>query len=563
MSCEWRKKLVHDVELDSDQDLGPVPISQSVFKIFRKMSRSNDSMSSILTPVVTNKAITPPPALDPACRPSLSTIKAGIITPAGSARSSRKVSFKFRNSTSSHGSGSTISDDDTVCETIASDTVSLRSRCAFNLRRNRRQSTFSATERRVFPHPEAMKEKVRMTLCKKENTLSELYHSSGFWRYIAIHPRFEQVTLSVIAFNAMWIAVETELNDETLLMKSPIVFQLMEHFFCLYFLFEWFVRFMAFRTKKHCLQDRWFCFDSGLLVLMILETWAMNLFIALTGEGLDGGMGDASILRLVRLVRILRMARMAKLVQCMPELMILVKGMAVATRTVLYTLFLLMIIVYVFSIAFMQLTKGTEMQELYFESVLGSMSLLLMEGILPDQAAFMKRMADEHILLAVALLLFILLGSLTVMNMLVGVLVEVVKNVSDIEREQMDVAFLKNHLLKYVTALDTDNDCHISKSEFVGMLENPEPLKALQNIGVDVVGLVDFTDYIFEENQTISLRKFMDMVLQLRGTNTTTVKDIVDLRKYLSLELNKIEQLLMRGGCFMPNLAAQPHQRHD
>merc|ERR1712217_840468 len=103
------------------------------------------------------------------------------------------------------------------------------------------------------------------------------------------------------------------------------------------------------------------------------------------------------------------MARMAKLVQYMPELMILIKGMAVATRTVLYTLFLLMIIVYVFSIAFMQMTKGTEMQDTYFGSVIGSMSVLLMEGILPDQAGFMKKMAQENILLAVALLLFILL----------------------------------------------------------------------------------------------------------------------------------------------------------
>merc|ERR1712061_225108 len=115
----------------------------------------------------------------------------------------------------------------------------------------------------------------------------------------------------------------------------------------------------------------------------------------------------------------------------------------------------------------------------------------------------------------------------------------------------------------YVAALDSDKDCQISKSEFEVMLQNPEPLKALQNIGVDVVGLVDFTDYIFEEKSTISFRKFMDMVLQLRGTNTTTVKDIVDLRKYLALELSKIEQLLMRGGCSMPNMAAGHHRRHD
>merc|ERR1712087_441449 len=89
--------------------------------------------------------------------------------------------------------------------------------------------------------------------------------------------------------------------------------------------------------------------------------------------------------------------------------------------------------------------------------------------------------------------------------------------------------------------LDSNDDQHISKDEFEALLENPEAARALQNIGVDVVGLVDFMDYIFAEETELSFPCFMETVLQLRGSNSATVKDIVDLRKFIAQELWNIE----------------------
>ena len=45
--------------------------------------------------------------------------------------------------------------------------------------------------------------------------------------------------------------------------------------------------------------------------------------------------------RLVRLLRLTRMARMARLLRAMPELLVLIKGMVVAMRSVFFTLCLL------------------------------------------------------------------------------------------------------------------------------------------------------------------------------------------------------------------------------
>mmetsp|Transcript_51964 Transcript_51964/g.97502 ORF Transcript_51964/g.97502 Transcript_51964/m.97502 type:complete len:101 (-) Transcript_51964:170-472(-) len=52
---------------------------------------------------------------------------------------------------------------------------------------------------------------------------------------------------------------------------------------------------------------------------------------------------------------------------------------------------------------------------------------------------------------------------------------------------------------------------------------------------MDVVVLVDLIDHIFtDENSELTFADLMELVLQLRGTNTATVRDVVDLRKFLT-----------------------------
>merc|ERR1719422_935950 len=110
--------------------------------------------------------------------------------------------------------------------------------------------------------------------------------------------------------------------------------------------------------------------------MMVLETWVVTIImLAQSGSGSSGGsgVGDASILRMARLLRLSRMARMVRLFRAMPELLILVKGMVAATRSVFFTLCLLGILLYIFGIAFRQLLEGSPTGDIYFQSVSGSM----------------------------------------------------------------------------------------------------------------------------------------------------------------------------------------------
>merc|ERR1719456_1546975 len=103
--------------------------------------------------------------------------------------------------------------------------------------------------------------------------------------------------------------------------------------------------------------------------MMVAETWVVSAILLALGGASGGGMGNASILRLARLLRLSRMARMARLLRAMPELMILIKGMISACRSVFFTLCLLALLTYVFGIMFTQLMVDTIVGQTSFKTV--------------------------------------------------------------------------------------------------------------------------------------------------------------------------------------------------
>merc|ERR1719336_2189146 len=90
------------------------------------------------------------------------------------------------------------------------------------------------------------------------------------------------------------------------------------------------------------------------------------------------------------------------------------------------------------------------------------------------------------------------------------------------------------------TGFDADGDNLVSKEEFNALLMNPKAAQMVQEVGVDVVALVDFSDYIFPEGcKPLTFAEFMEVVLSFRGSNKSTVKDIVDLRKFVVLQMHE------------------------
>jgi len=393
----------------------------------------------------------------------------------------------------------------------------------------------------------AMKAKVRQALRKPEPyNVTNFYWKTGLWQRVARSAIFENITLGVISLNALWIAVDTDLNTSSSLLGSKPFFQAVEQAFCFYFTFEWFVRYMSFRRKKDGLHDFWFVFDSALVLMMVVETWVMTSLILLTGSGGGGGLGGASILRLFRLLRLSRMARMLR---SMPELMILIKGMVAAMRSVFFVLCLLLIIMYMFAIALTQLSgEDTVIGGEYFPDVLNSIYTLWIYGtLLDDLAGICSEIKEESPLCLFVFIVFMLLSALTVMNMLIGVLCEGVFAVAATEKEEMKVTFVSSRLMQIMQDIDKDCDFKISKVEFMSILEHKEACLALVEVDVNPEGIMDFANFIFDgeaedgEECKKSFDDFMGKILELSDSKPSAFKDIVELRSFISEKFTDLE----------------------
>eukprot|EP00927_Polykrikos_kofoidii_P071938 TRINITY_DN68116_c0_g1_i1.p1 TRINITY_DN68116_c0_g1~~TRINITY_DN68116_c0_g1_i1.p1 ORF type:complete len:694 (+),score=103.16 TRINITY_DN68116_c0_g1_i1:49-2130(+) len=391
----------------------------------------------------------------------------------------------------------------------------------------------------VFADGAAMKDKVRQAIFKAPYKVSDFYWDTGVAQLIARSHIFEQMTLTIIGANSLWIAIDTEFNPADVLINAPPLFIVAENFFCAFFAAEWLVRLLAFQRKLHGFKDPNFCFDSVMVVCMVVETWVVTCILLIFGNVSSGsGVGSSGVLRLIRLLRLTRMARMARLLRAMPELMILLKAIFVAFRSVFFTICLLIIIIYVFAIAFVQLTENSYVGQQYFSGVFPAMGTLLLAGNLPDHYQFVSDVTTANFFWGAILMVFIFLAPLTVMGMLAGVLVEVVSVVSSVEKETMVVSYVTEQLQKLLDEVDEDNNKRLTREEFQHLIVRPDAARMMASVGVDVVGLAEYCDFLFADNELISFGEFIELVLQLRGTNQATVKDIVDMRKFMKQELS-------------------------
>eukprot|EP00929_Paragymnodinium_shiwhaense_P053376 TRINITY_DN26706_c0_g5_i1.p1 TRINITY_DN26706_c0_g5~~TRINITY_DN26706_c0_g5_i1.p1 ORF type:complete len:661 (-),score=212.09 TRINITY_DN26706_c0_g5_i1:72-2054(-) len=440
----------------------------------------------------------------------------------------------------------------------------------------------------MFPDVKKMKKEIRKNMKKPRYDVSNYYHKTGFCQQVARAQLFENITLAVISFNALWISIDTDYNNSDTLLDAHPVFFLAENFFCAYFTFEWIMRFGAFENKLNCLKDAWFVFDTFMVTMMVAETWVMTIFLVIDGGG--GSMGNAGTIRLLRLLRLSRMARMARLLRSMPELLILIKGMVAAVRSVFFTLLLLVILTYVFAVFFRQTTQDTELESEYFPTVVISMHNLLLYGVLLDDVGSCVRAiakVDSGVYaLLISWYVYVLLASATIMNMLIGVLCEVITAVATTESEEMTIVYVRDKLEEIVKRVDFskdiskgdatkespesggnttpavagaaslrssvsgafNNEYDITKEGVLVMFHLEETAALFEEIDVDVIVLLDLIDTIFTDEdgreKKLEFCDFLEVLLDHRNSKSATVKDLTELDKFCHTKLDKMKELI-------------------
>lgn len=126
------------------------------------------------------------------------------------------------------------------------------------------------------------------------------------------------------------------------------------------------------------------------------------------------------------------------------------------------------------------------------------------------------------------------LNAITLMNILIGIVVEVISNVAMAEREMVNVRWVQDVINQFLG----DDVESLKQSELMEILASAKTLGSLKLLGVDAAILQEMVLAHFKEvdasHREMPLQHFVELVMQLRGANTASVKDVVDLRKWLA-----------------------------
>lgn len=369
------------------------------------------------------------------------------------------------------------------------------------------------------------------------------YRETGCAASIAQSNTFFVGSMLAVLLNAIWVGFEVELNkaDESDSSSSePSAFYIVENVFCCVFVLELVIRFAAFKTCKCCLRDSWFRFDFVIAMAACAETW---LFAPM----------EVNNFVIFRLMRLARLSRVIRLLQVIPEAVTLLKGIARATRSVVVALLMLLLLTYTFAIFFTKQAQRHNDLENIFGSVGRSWLTLWYHGvILDDVADVLYAIEKESIMLTVFFVIFILFSNWTVLNMLIGILCDVVSTVKKSEDERKETLEIEEALSAILECYDGDGDQTISKEEFELLMLNPEVDDILAKFGTDKEGLKILTDITFtdESNRSkpgfLSFHEVIQGVLRMRGEHQVQVTDITELSKYLRQRVDLLEMSLQR-----------------
>lgn len=158
------------------------------------------------------------------------------------------------------------------------------------------------------------------------------------------------------------------------------------------------------------------------------------------------------------------------------------------------------------------------------------MNNLLLRGILPAPGQWVAELGDSEWVLWPICMCFVLLTFIVLLYMLMGVLVSVVGVIAQTEKESKQVVDLADQMRAVMLALGYDQAEPLTKIQFIKMTQEPEALWIMEDMGIDVIVLTDMVDMIFEDasqdGHTIPFSSLVSILLNLRGRNPASVKDI-------------------------------------
>mmetsp|Transcript_10437 Transcript_10437/g.18794 ORF Transcript_10437/g.18794 Transcript_10437/m.18794 type:complete len:649 (-) Transcript_10437:237-2183(-) len=404
------------------------------------------------------------------------------------------------------------------------------------------------------------------------------------WGRIVTTQLFENTALLLILSNAIWIGVDVNYNVKDAESQTRDVpkefFQIGESLFCIAFIAEMVLRILAHEPRVSFFTDPkhapWNIFDFSLVVLMIFETWI--LAYAFNLEDND----DFRFLSSLRLLRLLRISRVFRLV---PELGIMVKSLMAAVRSVSSTAVLAIGIMYIFAILLTQWVKSYDEDRVclveddagnltqiciqdWFGTIPDSFLTLAQILVFDDTFEIVRPIFKEDVRTGMLLVVYMLIVSFTILNMLIGIICDIVSETEKEEKQKM-LRIEVEEIFKYI---DAEGKGVIVRDEFesadralvrleamgIGKTVLQNAFDILDRDGVGKLELADFVAMIFKclnpptSSDVLLINRKIDRLAELLGVGRTATAVLTKEHERLAKKYAKQQQDEGTGTALFP-----------
>ncbi|MBT3940393.1 MAG: ion transporter [Pelagibacterales bacterium] len=225
--------------------------------------------------------------------------------------------------------------------------------------------------------------------------------SKSIFLKVKEHKIFQSIVIIAIILSAFLVGASTFRINSTLIS----IFWFVDILITLFFIIEIVIRFVAEPNKKSFLKNGWNLFDTLIVFISIIP------------------IGPNSSILVFRLLRIFRVLR---LISAVPELKELIEALLLSIKRVFYVSLLLFIILYIYA-SFGSILFSEDDPERWRDMGV-SMITLVQVLTLSSWEQVMLPLQKIYWWTWIYFFSFIAIGSITVLNLIIAVLVDVVTN---------------------------------------------------------------------------------------------------------------------------------------
>ena len=378
---------------------------------------------------------------------------------------------------------------------------------------------------------------------------------------------FNMFSASLIIVNAILIGIEIEVGRIDQPTASRLPWYIAQNILTIGFIIELSLR--LYSRRKKFFEELWNVADVVLVLLSMLSTWILPFVYS------DVSTNMYVLSSTIRLVRIMTVGRLARVLSGFRELWSVISGFVDAIKTLLWVSIFLVFLLYIGAVfvtieigqnpdiyePYKFISGGWDYQE-YFGSVGRSMLTLFQIVTLDDWSnGIARHVMTNQPAMCIFFLLFVLLTSFGLMNIITGIIVERTLTAAKLNQErhqrsqEKERARVLNHLREIFEMADKDGNGSLTIDEFRTAIRHPDVERKLKLIELPVADAEELFQILDHDSSgELSVDEFIGGCIRLKGTAKSkdllavqiNIQSLSERMETIELQLTQLEESLIQ-----------------